>query len=398
MKDNAPLFTLCLIAALLIIPAVQAENVYRDNNPALFLAPPASHGYAIFMIRCGGSAMDTTVLFRNMDFQQNITLPAAGLLNVSRNLTEGGWGVTKVLPDGRSDIISFAAGNYEACLRDGNGGQPECQQFHIGGAATETVSFNGHAISGPRRPKPTLPPVSTKGSIKVESDPAGADIFIDEINQGQTTPYTFDNLTAGSYKVEVRKEGYDAANKTVNVLAGQITFVSFNLDLIPEVCETQQRLIKDAWDEIIKATPAWEETIYHPEVNYTVHHDKIPAVPGWMEYFGDYREGKDIYIFSGINKADYDITFIADKHGNYDKVENYYVYHRGYGHGSYKISSVIFVGHVYHKPVAEVPGWDEIIPTEKAWTEIIQHPETPEETIHHPAEYETILCPDEPLT
>jgi hypothetical protein len=359
MKDNPLLFTLCIIAALLLIGTVSAENVYRDNNPALQIPDPASHGYAIFMIRCGGSAMDTTILYRNLNYQQNLALPGTGWINITNNLTSDGWGFAKVLPDGRSDIIPFAAGHYEACIRDGNGGQPECQQFTIGGGATETVGFNGHAVSSPRRPKPTPPqPPVTKdeGSIEVISTPAGGSIYLDDTDTGKVTDHTFDNQTAGNHKIEVTLAGYYPEHKSVAVKSGEKVSAIFTLIKIsdcyqPEINHTiyHPEVNHTEYFPEVNHTeyfPEVNHTIYNPEVNHTVYYPEIPKIPAWEEIIVD----KEAYTGTIIDVPEH--------------------------------TDIIVDAPAYEGLIIDTPSWDEIIVDTPSWDETISHQEINHTTYH----------------
>lgn len=66
------------------------------------------------------------------------------------------------------------------------------------------------------------------GSIDISSSPSGASIFINGIANG-TTPNTIDDLIVGSYKVILRKAGYEEWGKTVTVTADDTTEVDAKL-------------------------------------------------------------------------------------------------------------------------------------------------------------------------
>jgi hypothetical protein len=69
-----------------------------------------------------------------------------------------------------------------------------------------------------------------KGRVSVTSQPAGADILVDQF-QGTpvaTTP-TVLKLKAGTHLIVVRKEGYETAHKNVTVKAGELTSLSLTL-------------------------------------------------------------------------------------------------------------------------------------------------------------------------
>jgi hypothetical protein len=61
---------------------------------------------------------------------------------------------------------------------------------------------------------------NAQGSIAISSSPSGASIYIDNIANG-TTPNTVDDLLVGSYKIVLKKSGYDDWGKVVNVEEGE---------------------------------------------------------------------------------------------------------------------------------------------------------------------------------
>ncbi len=65
-----------------------------------------------------------------------------------------------------------------------------------------------------------LEAASGQGSIAITSDPAGAQIFLNGIDKGKT-PKTLSDLSSSEYRIELRKDGYDRAYRTVALLEGQ---------------------------------------------------------------------------------------------------------------------------------------------------------------------------------
>ena len=55
------------------------------------------------------------------------------------------------------------------------------------------------------------------GLLKIESNPAGADILIDGFPTGKTTPQTFDQVSAGLHRISISKPGYYPADEIVTV-------------------------------------------------------------------------------------------------------------------------------------------------------------------------------------
>ncbi|MFA5001382.1 MAG: PEGA domain-containing protein [Methanolinea sp.] len=69
------------------------------------------------------------------------------------------------------------------------------------------------------------------GGIEVTSTPAGADIILDGEETGEMTPFTFTDLAAGSYSINVQKEGYLASiEEWVDVSHGTVIPVHFDLE------------------------------------------------------------------------------------------------------------------------------------------------------------------------
>ncbi|MFA5267688.1 MAG: PEGA domain-containing protein [Methanoregula sp.] len=91
---------------------------------------------------------------------------------------------------GTFDLEDEDEGTYDVCVED-DYGAVECDlEFEI----TSTAS----------------------GSIAISSSPSGAAIYIDNIANG-TTPNTVDDLLVGSYKIVLKKSGYEDWGKIVNV-------------------------------------------------------------------------------------------------------------------------------------------------------------------------------------
>lgn len=134
------------IIALMMVAPVAAVNEYRDMNPANDVVDPSTYGYAQFFIRAGGSAQDLNIYVHNV--KQNLSFDSRW--NPDRtDIPEqnGNWMLVEVLPDGASEKVLLASGqDYQACLRNGNGNQVECQNFIVGGADTTRVVFLGAAV------------------------------------------------------------------------------------------------------------------------------------------------------------------------------------------------------------------------------------------------------------
>jgi thermitase len=71
--------------------------------------------------------------------------------------------------------------------------------------------------------------LQSNGSIFVESNPAGARIYLDNSDTGFITPKTLPGLATGSHVIRCRLDGYNDNSTTATVNSGQVTNVTLNL-------------------------------------------------------------------------------------------------------------------------------------------------------------------------
>jgi len=76
----------------------------------------------------------------------------------------------------------------------------------------------------------TLVPVSTVGSLKVTSTPSGAMVTVNNGN-GQMTPWTYQNLPAGSHLVSLFLLGFEPYVRTVEIIPGQTIDLAANMSI-----------------------------------------------------------------------------------------------------------------------------------------------------------------------
>jgi hypothetical protein len=72
----------------------------------------------------------------------------------------------------------------------------------------------------------TVPP--TTATAEITSSPSGAQVYVNNVFTG-ITPLTFQNVTPGSYAVEIRLDGYTPYSTTGQVVAGQNIRVAASL-------------------------------------------------------------------------------------------------------------------------------------------------------------------------
>jgi hypothetical protein len=143
-----------------------------------------------------------------------------------------GMSATKV--EGTFDLTDTDVDTYDVCVVDDIGTE-ECDlSFEI---TTDEV-----------------------GSIAISSSPSGASIYVDGSLEG-TTPDTVDNLEEGSYKVVLKKSGYNDWGKTVKVTAGDTSTVNAYLDTVATVSTpvptTRPTTVKTTRVSTIKVPTTW---------------------------------------------------------------------------------------------------------------------------------------------
>jgi hypothetical protein len=82
------------------------------------------------------------------------------------------------------------------------------------------------------RPAPTprpVPRVVKTGTVRFDSRPAGATIYLDEVRLG-ITPLTVTTVTPGTHQVRVEMLGHDTWRSTVTVKEGEQHFVGASLE------------------------------------------------------------------------------------------------------------------------------------------------------------------------
>jgi thermitase len=98
------------------------------------------------------------------------------------------------------------------------------------------VYLNGKITSGGRlnayKALKSLEKMPTMGSISIQSNPAGATIFLDGINTGSITPDTIPEITAGNHTIRCIKTGYSDQTQVIPVIANQTTNVHLMLEIV----------------------------------------------------------------------------------------------------------------------------------------------------------------------
>jgi hypothetical protein len=99
---------------------------------------------------------------------------------------------------------------------------------------------------------PTAPDIPQFGSIRVESLPTGAKVYLDGLDTGRTTNCILSDISTGSHYVKLVLEGYRDVEQTVTVSAGgtfpvNINFVGHSI-MITKPAEESIVIIGDEYE------------------------------------------------------------------------------------------------------------------------------------------------------
>jgi len=96
---------------------------------------------------------------------------------------------------------------------------------------------------------------ASTGSIQVNSNPTGANVYLDGQNTGRTTNTTLTGVSPGSHSVEVLKDGYGDYETSVSVTTGQTAMV--NATLSAHTIEVTQPTGSTSWTQGEDVTIRW---------------------------------------------------------------------------------------------------------------------------------------------
>jgi hypothetical protein len=78
------------------------------------------------------------------------------------------------------------------------------------------------------------------GSIDIQSNPAGATVFLNGVDTGNITPYVITNLAPGSYTIELQLYHHKYRAQTVTVTPNETTYLNWSLDYAETVTITME--------------------------------------------------------------------------------------------------------------------------------------------------------------
>jgi len=182
----------------------------------------------------------------------------------------------------------------------------------------------------------------SKGSIKVESSPSGADIWLDGSETGKTTNTTLKKVSPGAHTIRLVKAGYWNVQKVVQVEAGK----------------------KVSIDETL--SPTTVEWIYIPAGEFVMGYDYV-SIKYYIYDSKPYMEPPHTVYLDSYYIAKYELTF-----EEYDKFCDETGHRRssdfGWGRGTQPAIDISYNdGVAYCEWISAKTGRNIHIPTEAQW-------------------------------
>jgi len=103
------------------------------------------------------------------------------------------------------------------------------EKTKVAGDLTDAVDRLAKYFAGKPVTMPTSSPAKTTGNIEITTNPASAEIFINNQSMG-LTPDTIKDLEAGTYSLTLKKAEYKDVIKTIKIEAGKTITENINLD------------------------------------------------------------------------------------------------------------------------------------------------------------------------
>lgn len=182
------------------------------------------------------------------DWRSTVSVPSGGTNTVSATMqpmpsSTVGWvyvssspGGAEVTLDGRAVGQTPAAGSLK--LNNIAAGSHTVSLSLAGYAPyTEPVSVSPNTVSEVNAILQPSAPAKTTGALSVSSEPAGAQVLLDDAFVG-ITPLTLDSVTTGTHSVIIRMNGYQDYTTSTPVNAGATSTVS--AALLPASQPTQK--------------------------------------------------------------------------------------------------------------------------------------------------------------
>jgi TolB-like protein len=154
---------------------------------------------------------------------------------------------------------------------------------------------------------------SLPGSIRIESEPSGAEVVINGQKMG-ATPYSLDNIAQGGYNIELQAENFKPFRQTMKIQSGQLSELKAVMEVIPGQLFVQS---SPATAKVFMSgdfmgnTPLLLENIRPGTAPITV------KLPGYSDYQEDAKvlPGKKTEMSANMIRQTGKLTIVSPQHG-----------------------------------------------------------------------------------
>jgi hypothetical protein len=160
---------------------------------------------------------------------------------------------------------------------------------------------------------------SLPGSLRIESEPSEADVYINGQNMGRT-PYNLASIAQGNYNVELRAENFEPFKQTVKIQSGQLSELKPKMKIIPgsllvESSPSNARVFMN--ESFMGTTPILLENVSPGIVSINLH------LNGYSQYREDVKilPGRKTEVFSNMSRQTGKLTVVSHQQGLSVKIE-----------------------------------------------------------------------------
>jgi len=160
---------------------------------------------------------------------------------------------------------------------------------------------------------------SLPGSLRIESEPSEADVYINGQNMGKT-PYNLASIAQGSYNVELKAENFELFKQTVKIQSGQLSELKPRMKIISGslLVESSPSSVQVFMNEnFMGITPILLENVNPGIVSinlrlngYSQHREDVKILPG-----------KKTGVYANMSRQTGKLTVVSSQQGLSVKIE-----------------------------------------------------------------------------
>ncbi|MCU0630630.1 MAG: PEGA domain-containing protein [Methanoregulaceae archaeon] len=222
---------------LVVIDACEAEGMIKGTTKELVTASKATYGTGEtseadrFSLNFAGTFESRNAVVQSSGEQRKALTGNQYVILVSCRVGEGSW-TNSDSGSWFTTYITEGVGTPSADTNSDTWVSAE-EAFNYASPLTTWKHYDQHPVMYDGNPSNDLlmssHGSSEVGTIDIQSNPAGAAVYLDGKNTGYKTPVTLSGIVAGSHTVRCSLSGYIDQSQTVTVNTGQTTSVALTL-------------------------------------------------------------------------------------------------------------------------------------------------------------------------